>query len=484
DFLDFALAQKKQSIQLDLFSVNASDNTTFEPVDMVIANPPYIRTQIMGAERAQQIAEKFGLSGRIDIYHAFMLALAWVMKPKGIAGIIVSNRFMTTKAGSSIRKSIAEQFNVLHVWDLGDTKIFDAAVLPCVLILERRSKTNSTSQAQFSSIYSTNGTSIAGLTYPDVISALRSSNATGSHQPTSGIVNVNSQLFEIKHGRLFYEHNPSEVWRIATDESDAWLSTVKQHTYCTFSEAGKVRVGVKTTADKVFIRTDWETLPANQYPEVLKPLSTHHRARQFYVEKSFHQILYTHEIRNGKRCPINLDDYPCAKRYLQQHRTRIEKRKYVAKAGRNWYEIWVPQNPALWSQPKIIFRDIAEEPTFWLDTEQTVVNGDCYWITLDNPAQDDLLWLLLGVGNSSFIEEFYDHRFHNKLYAGRRRYITQYVEKFPLPDPQRKISQRIIQLSKHIYHLIREDTDQNEIESIKSRLEQLVWEAFGVNQKN
>ena len=29
---------------------------------------------------------------------------------------------------------------------------------------------------------------------------------------------------------------------------------------------------------------------------------------------------------------------------------------------------------------KIIFRDIVEHPTFWLDIDGTVVNGDCYWI--------------------------------------------------------------------------------------------------------
>ena len=38
--------------------------------------------------------------------------------------------------------------------------------------------------------------------------------------------------------------------------------------------------------------------------------------------------------------------------------------------------------------------------------------------------------LLLAVANSSFITKFYDIAFHNKLYAGRRRFMTQYVKKF------------------------------------------------------
>ena len=64
------------------------------PYDMIIANPPYVRTQIMGADRAQQLAQQFGLTGRVDLYHAFLLGMATVLAPGGAAGFIVSNRFM------------------------------------------------------------------------------------------------------------------------------------------------------------------------------------------------------------------------------------------------------------------------------------------------------------------------------------------------------------------------------------------------------
>jgi len=44
-------------------------------------------------------------------------------------------------------------------------------------------------------------------------------------------------------------------------------------------------------------------------------------------------------------------------------------------SGREWYEIWVPQDPAAWDQPKLVFRDISEEPMFWIDHDGAVVNG-------------------------------------------------------------------------------------------------------------
>ena len=51
----------------------------------------------------------------------------------------------------------------------------------------------------------------------------------------------------------------------------------------------------------------------------------------------------------------------------------------MAAAGRQWFEIWVPQRAHLWKLPKVVFPDIAEAPRFFVDTDRHLVNGDCYW---------------------------------------------------------------------------------------------------------
>ena len=94
----------------------------------------------------------------------------------------------------------------------------------------------------------------------------------------------------------------------------------------------------------------------------------------------------------------------------------------------------------------------------------------------DSTNNSDLLWLALAVGNSSFIETFYDRRFNNKLYAGRRRFMTQYVEKFPLPEPESEVGQEIIDAVKTIF----EATPSSEAEKLEVVLDGLVWKAFGV----
>lgn len=460
DFLEFA----PQLVQQNLFN-----KVDFAPVDVVISNPPYVRTQVIGSEKSQELAKAFNLSGRVDLAFAFLKAIQWVMKPSALAGIIVSNRFLTTKAGATVRNSLQEGFHIHHIWDLGDTKLFDAAVLPAVLLLERSHKHNGRSVSLFSTIYSTDCAATLDNSFSHVLDALL----------FKGVVATsNGQRFEIQHGNLADTTSAKDVWRIATNETQAWLKEVNNHTFCTFGDLGKIRVGVKTTADKVFIRDDWQILGEENQPELLRPVITHHVGERFraIVATKQKQILYTHEYRNGKRAVVNLEDYPKSASYLESNRSILEARKYVVKAKRNWYEIWVPQDPQKWILPKLVFRDIVDKPTFWIDFSGAIVNGDCYWMTLNSKYPEKFLWLALAVANSTFTEKFYDYRFNNKLYAGRRRYITQYVENFPIPDPESSIAEEIIETCQNIYKQsasLRRLTEEKQLDA-------LIWTAFGV----
>ena len=444
--------------QPDLFQ-----SRQLEQFDLVISNPPYVRTQVMGAKKSQDIARRFGLAGKVDLYYAFIVAIAQYLHPKGILGIIVSNRFMTTRSGETVRTKIKELYEIEHIWDLGDTKLFEAAVLPAVLMLKPKTFGKFKSAAKFTSIYTSDPTENA-LRCKSPIEALRH----------SGYVKTKSNgCFRVLKGELDSGRRPEDIWRISTKESRAWLSRVRKNTAATFKDLGKIRVGVKTTADRVFIRSDWDDMPLDKRPELLKNLTTHHIGNPYRSEPPKSKILYPHTILEGKRCAVNLADYPKSKAYLEEHRNQLESRKYVIESGREWYEIWVPQDPNAWEKAKIIFRDIVEHPTFWLDIDGTVVNGDCYWISCCE--ENELTYLALAVGNSSFIECFYDHSFNNKLYAGRRRFMTQYVEQFPLPRIDSPAAIQLIKMSKQIF--------SDKKTELMHTVDKLVWKAFGFSDE-
>ncbi len=469
DFLQHVLHLQNDS---DLFSVVEAQ----APFHLVIANPPYVRTQIIGMNQAQQIAQRFGLTGRVDLYYPFLLGISQVLAVNGVAGIITSNRFMTTQSGQAVRRALLSRFRILHAWDLGDTKLFEAAVLPSVLLARGSAVSQQlhSEEILYSSIYETNDAAMAAST--DALSAL-------SNEDNTVVAIRDGRHFRVRHGLLDNNGDPEGVWRVATQATDQWLATVEAHTWNTFKRIGKIRVGVKSTADKVFVRSDWSALNEGR-PELLRPLITRKCARRFKAQlpvdaKHRKEILYPHVATSTGRAAVDLSFYPKSAAYLEQHRAALEARSYLIDAGRKWYELWVPQDPAAWQFPKLVFPDIADKPIFWIDLEGGIVNGECYWLQCENKDEQDLLWLALAVANSTFIEAFYDHRFNNKLYSGRRRFITQYVELFPLPNPSCEVAMEIIALAKQIYAHIPE----HDISQLAAELDARVWAAFGLRTK-
>ena len=410
--------------------------TISDKYDFIIANPPYIRTQILGSEKAQQIAQKIGLSGRVDIYYAFLIYAKRLLTDKGISGYITSNKFLTIKAGASVRDFMIDNYHIHTIVDYGDTKLFAASVLPCIVIFSI-GQTPDGGTVHFTSIYETADSKQVPVLCDSIF----------DHIAESGVFETSDgRTFTFQQGTL-QDTQKGALWVITSDEKDKWLKEVNENTWMYFSDIGKIRVGIKTTADNVFIGNNWSGDNADL--ELLQPLITHRDAGQIVSKKhEGWQVLYTHTVINGKKVAIDIEKYPKSKSYLELHYEQLAKRKYLQKAHRNWYEIWVPQNPAAWKNRKIVFRDISECPEFWLDESGAIVNGDCYWIDIDDSVFEETVYLALAVANSKFIEKFYDAKFNTKLYSGKRRYMSQYVEQFPIPFLYSPNAQRAIDLVK------------------------------------
>ena len=411
--------------------LNEIENKTTGKYDYIIANPPYIRTQVMGSYRAQNIAQKFSLSGKIDIYYAFLLYAKKVLKSSGIAGFITSNKFLTIKSGNAIRNYMTQNYNLRHIIDLGDTKLFNASVLPCITIFSLGNTINQDS-VNFTSVYQIKSNN----KYEKIKNLFEKINKSGIYQLADG------KIYKIQQGTL-QSIEKNALWTISSRENKNWLRKVESKTWCTFSKIGKIRVGIKTTADNVFIKDNWSG--ENAELELLRSLITHRNAGHIIANDSPQwKVLYTHKTEYGRKISVNLDLYPKSKAYLLKHYEQLNARSYIKKANRNWYEIWVPQNPNAWNHRKIVFRDISEQPQFWLDETGAIVNGDCYWIDISPDITEDIIYLALAIANSCFIEKYYDIRFNTKLYSGKRRYQKQYVEQFPIPYYKTPLSQNAI----------------------------------------
>ena len=448
-----------------------SENIETEYADIVIANPPYVRTQIIGAEKAQEIAKRFDLKGRVDLYYPFLIAMTNVLKKGGLLGVITSNRYLFTKSGETIRKFLLDNYELLEVIDLGDTKIFDAAVLPAIFIGRKKSsKTQLSEPCRFAKIYEE-------LNGNDKHSKLSNSLFDIFNSTESGCFLVNEKKYSYNVGLLKHTSDKTDIWQMTNNEENIWIEKIKSNTSFFIGDRFNVRIGVKSCADNVFIKEHWEKEPIK--PEAIwfkKLISQENIQRWCSSSENNLEIIYPHYFQNGKRLVLNLDDYADAKAYFETHKEQLLSRKYLIDAGRNWYEMWVPQNPAFWSLPKLVFPDISLEARFYYDKNGSIVNGNCYWIVAQTEQEKELLFLIQGIANSNLMSHYHDLCFNNKLYSGRRRYFSQYIEKYPIPDPKLENSKEIIAIVKQLNLL---SVLKHDVSTLEKELNNLVNKGFG-----
>ncbi|GAA5074125.1 Eco57I restriction-modification methylase domain-containing protein [Nocardia iowensis] len=501
--------------------------------DAVITNPPYVRTQQLGGVTAQLLSKQFGLRGRIDLTHPFVATLPRLLCSGGVLGLLCANRFLTTKAGANIRRLLLAELTPVELYDLGDTKLFEAAVLPAITIATRGAggggcryvsayETEGDEKASetdlFEALTGEGGCLVAhnGRTFAVAVGTLVTSHAevavtqmpsdvgaasvgewVGSGRQGSGDL-TESVLQQGGIGSASVPRHPSEpqstpartvlrrtqepeaAWRMSNAGVDAWLAGIAAATWRTFGEVARIRVGIKTTADRVFISDRWSEVEPAPEPELLLDLITHHDLAPWRIARLHDtRVLYPYDRTRPNRTPIDLAEFPCAAEYLRSHKDTLAARHYLGASGREWFEIWVPQRPHLWCEPKLVFPDISERPRFALDRSGAVVNGDCYWISLPDLANapgdaEQLAYLLMGVANSALGLRFYDAVCGNRLYSGRRRWITQYVSRLPLPDPESARSADVIELA-------REFVDGRTLdETARADLDERVAAAFGM----
>jgi len=81
DFLSVVSASDLVA-QMDLLPVSRTEQMPrfSASFDAVISNPPYVRTQVLGSAVARDLAARFGLTGRVDLYHAFVKAMTIALR--------------------------------------------------------------------------------------------------------------------------------------------------------------------------------------------------------------------------------------------------------------------------------------------------------------------------------------------------------------------------------------------------------------------
>src|SRR5690606_27522696 len=212
--------------------------------DAIITNPPYVRVQQLGADTARLLSRQFGLRGRIDLTHPFVALAPRLLRSGGVLGLLCANRFLTTRAGANIRAVLLRDLPPVEIYDLGDTKLFTAAVLPAVTIAVHGGARDPCRHVSAYEAPHEDPSSTA-----DLFDALLAD--------TPSLVARNGRTYAIEVGTLAAgaperpnrparaPNRPDAVdaaWRMSCPEREAWLAAIADRTWRTVGEVAPVRV--------------------------------------------------------------------------------------------------------------------------------------------------------------------------------------------------------------------------------------------------
>jgi type I restriction-modification system DNA methylase subunit len=446
--------------------------------DVIVGNPPYVRQAILGEAFKAYAQKKFATyAGTADLCVYFIERAMSLLKPGGILGYIVSNKWMRSNYGKALREFLAAQTTLLEIIDFGELPVFQtAATFPAIIIARKQP----TQKQGF--LYA----SIKRLDFPSL---------------TEEVQAVGTTLYEWAL--------QGENWTLTGGRDQSLLEKLRQ-IGSPLGEFVSKRIyrGVVTGCNDVFIidRPTRDALIAKDQRsvEIIKPFVSGDEVRRYRINFQERYLVFA---RRG----INIDEYPAIREYLKPYRDRLlpKPRDWQGEewSGRKtgsyqWFEIqdstdYYPE----FEKPKIIYGQFQIAPHFSYTSTPLYFGSNHYMILLENPL--DLLFLC-GVLNSR-LYFWYMGRTAGVLgdAENRGRLISQksHIIKFPIrrinfddpADRQRRdaivaLVTEMLQLQKDYAQAEREKEDQRHplkrrIGEVDAAIDRLVYELYGLTEE-
>jgi len=310
-----------------------------ESFDYIVGNPPYVPIEDLSEqEKARYKTEFETASGRFDLYILFFERALDLLAPDGRLTFITPEKWEYVEAAAPLRKLLDE----------GESHIEEI---------------NHIEEDAFTGL----------ITFPAVTTVRRNVGEATKVILRDGTTHVTTLP---KNGKSW----AASIRGFDLSEMETGVTLGQVTT--------RVSPGMATGADSVFVKK------RNEVSSSLKPDWVHPTVSGRQLSKNgsprSDSVLICPYRTNGTL--VEEQELGAFGDWAQSHRTRLEDRSCVKKAGKKWYA-WhetPPMQDLL--QPKIVFKDIEKEPRFWAEREGDVIpRHSVYYLVPDQGVSFDEL---------------------------------------------------------------------------------------------
>ncbi len=417
-----------------------NDDGDFLGFDIVIGNPPYIRSDELGDLKRLLQKDYMVFHPGADIYFYFYELSNRILKGGGVQ-CFINNSFEKTTAGYSLRDYLSSNARIIKYVDLTTINVFDEATTYPLIIICQKSKPQDY--------------------FFDYRKVLTPSTLIDTAKTTFNFQQVESIHLKNKYWGFSNLYTTRLLQRISS------LPTLREL-------YGKSYYGIKTGLNEAFIINN-KISDSNVIHNILEGKDM----RKWTNPKTDRWIIMFKEgDTNSLIGNLPLTDaqnymksqYPDIFAHLEPYKDKAEKRY---DKGEYWWELRACAYYDLFNSNKIIFPNLQKANKFSYDTTGSIINAPSVFL----PTNDRHI---LGILNSKLVWLFLNHTCVIRN-GGFIEVKPQYFEQIPIPNISEKQKNRLVSFVDEILYLLNLNP-QNDISVIENQIDEFVFELYDVDK--
>ena len=422
------------------------DHGKFCGFDIIIGNPPYIQLQSDGGKLAKLYEPNTSKKGSSrnnytyartgDIYCLFYERGCQLLKPNGLLCFITSNKWMRAGYGEKLRQFLSTQTTPNILIDFAGIKVFENATVDTNILLLTK--------------------------------------ALNDQQKCKAVSCQNYKIDDIKNLSDFVQLRQVDC---LFPSVDSWviLSSLEQSIKNKIEAVGtplrewdiNIYRGVLTGYNDAFIidsakreeillncKTEEERLRTT---ELIRPILRGRDIKRYSYDWAGLWLINTHNGVKGRLSPIDINDYPSVKQYLDLHWEKIKKRE---DKGITPYNLRNCAYMDDFNKPKITWGNLNINAAYALVPEGFIINAPSPFIAIGEHAK-----ALLHILNSN-VADYYIRTLGVTRNGGYFEYKPMFIEQLPVPKEGLQV------LEKYSTH----PTDEEYLE-----IEQLIYKLYNLS---
>jgi hypothetical protein len=445
-----------------------------EAFHMIIGGPPFVRVQELYKSDPARIDNykrnfRTAKNGQFDLYMLFVEKAIELLADQGYLSMSVSNTFLRSESGRTLRKLIAEKCTVSEIVEFEDSKLYPNALVQVAAITLQKTAEINTTKHVF----------VKGK--------------GGLRRKLSGIDKQDNNPF-LQTRKLPATACASENWSLRSESEINLLHEIESAGTLLDKLAIRICFGAATGADRVFLLKNAEDLDSKTVlaesrflddvfvfeSSILRPILRGRHISGYTTPEPETLCIFPYDKTGNLIDEDTLQtEFPRTYRYLKSCQHYLGSRKL--KDGQPWYTFRNENVSQFIQSPKIVASVVNSGGGFTLDQHQHLFcNNSVILICPDENVISP--YFLLAVFNSKVFWTWTQNRMPT-LGSGWYSYRVSVLRKFPIPTLQSwQDSQLFEEIANLAAMLLNEKLNGTDRANILSSIDDKVCKLYSISQ--